>query len=130
MARRVTRSERGDPHAEVDLARRSRQPGRRGGRLRVSADPTTADAIAAVEEAIASDSTSRPPACSRVRPGPAEIDLLHACLAAAIDPSLLRVFAYVQDHAGRAQVTDPLVARLFGHDGSSASTATPPSGAG
>jgi AAA+ superfamily predicted ATPase len=47
--------------------------------------------------------------------GPVEIDVLQTCLAFAADPSLGRLFAYLQDHAGRPFVTEPLVARLFGH---------------
>jgi hypothetical protein len=46
---------------------------------------------------------------------PAERDLLYCCLAAALDPALPRVYAYLQDHAGRAHVTEALVGRLFGH---------------
>ncbi|HMH23456.1 MAG TPA: ATP-binding protein [Puia sp.] len=45
----------------------------------------------------------------------AEADVLQACLSIAIDPNLGRVFAYLQDNAGRGYVTDALVGRLFGH---------------
>lgn len=44
-----------------------------------------------------------------------ETDLLQACLSITIDPNLARVFAYLQDNAARGYVTEPLVARLFGH---------------
>lgn len=40
-------------------------------------------------------------------------DLLQACVAVALDPSLSRVCAYLQDHTGRAYVTEDLAARLF-----------------
>ncbi len=46
---------------------------------------------------------------------PAEQDLVLTCLALAADPALGRLFAYLQDHAGRPYVTEPLVARLFDH---------------
>jgi len=42
-------------------------------------------------------------------------DVLHACLALALDPSLGRVYGYLQDHAGRTYVTEALTGRLFGH---------------
>lgn len=44
-----------------------------------------------------------------------ETDILHLCLAGAFDQNLGRVFAYMQDHSGRAYITESLVARLFGH---------------
>ena len=44
-----------------------------------------------------------------------ETDILHACLAYAIEPNIGRVFAYMQDHSARGYVTEALVARLFGH---------------
>lgn len=44
-----------------------------------------------------------------------ETDILQACLSLAIEPNLARVFAYQQDNAARGYVTEPLVARLFGH---------------
>lgn len=45
----------------------------------------------------------------------AESDLLQCCLAVALDPSLARVCAYLQDHAGRPFVTEEFAARLYGH---------------
>jgi MoxR-like ATPase len=44
-----------------------------------------------------------------------ECDLLQACLAVSLDPPLAPVFAYLQDIATRAYVTEELTARLFGH---------------
>ncbi len=44
-----------------------------------------------------------------------ESDILQVCFAFAIDPGLGRVFAYLQDHAGRGFITESLVARLFGY---------------
>lgn len=46
---------------------------------------------------------------------PLEQDLLHACAALAMDPSLAIVYAYLQDDNARGYVTESLVARLFGH---------------
>jgi hypothetical protein len=46
--------------------------------------------------------------------GPQDSDLLQTCLALAVDPSLRRVYAYLQDHAGRPHVTEEFAARLFG----------------
>jgi adenylate kinase family enzyme len=42
-----------------------------------------------------------------------ESDLLQVCVAVALDPSLARVCAYLQDHTGRVYVTGDLAARLF-----------------
>lgn len=44
-----------------------------------------------------------------------ELDLLQACLAIALDPSLGTVYGYLQQHSARAYVTETLVARLFGY---------------
>lgn len=44
-----------------------------------------------------------------------EMDLLQACLGTAVDPSLARVWAYLQDHAGRAYMSAELASRLFGY---------------
>lgn len=46
---------------------------------------------------------------------PPEIDLLHASLALAIDPTLSRVYASVQPHPEPGYVTEALAARLFGY---------------
>ena len=45
----------------------------------------------------------------------AESDLFQTCLAIALDPSLKRGYAYLQDHAGRPHASEALAARLFGH---------------
>lgn len=45
----------------------------------------------------------------------AELDLLQASAAIALDPALQRVCAYLHDHAGRPGVTAELVARLYDH---------------
>ncbi len=42
-------------------------------------------------------------------------NLLQACIAVALDPSLTRVCAYLNDHAGRPFLTEALAARLFGY---------------
>ena len=47
---------------------------------------------------------------------PAESEYLQVCLAASLDPSLGRAFAFLGDQGSRAYPTEPLVARLFGHD--------------
>ncbi len=43
-----------------------------------------------------------------------DIDVLHVCLAAAADPSLGRLYAYLHDDASRPTPTLTLAARLFG----------------
>ncbi|MEO1515420.1 MAG: ATP-binding protein [Bacteroidota bacterium] len=45
----------------------------------------------------------------------AESDLLQTCFALWLDPNLAKVFAYLQDHASKSQVSTSMVARLFGH---------------
>lgn len=45
----------------------------------------------------------------------AELDLFQACASVALDPTLLRVCAYLHDHAGRTAMTEELAARLYGH---------------
>src|SRR5215510_3324437 len=47
----------------------------------------------------------------------AESDLLQACVAVAVEPSLARVCAYLQDDTARTWPTEALVARLYGHPG-------------
>ena len=44
-----------------------------------------------------------------------ESDLLEACAAVALDPSLGRLCAYLQNHAARGYVTEEMVARLHGY---------------
>lgn len=48
-----------------------------------------------------------------------EFDLFQACLAIALESSLARVCAYLQDHAGRSYMTEDLAMRLFGYMGES-----------
>jgi len=69
-----------------------------------------------VEAEMARDRTSRL-AQLPIRFGlsPAEFDTLQLCLGCELDPDLNRVYAYLQDHAGRAFPTQQLAARLFGH---------------
>jgi hypothetical protein len=43
-----------------------------------------------------------------------ELDLLRLCAAVAFDPALGRVCAYLQDHSGRAYLTEELASRLLG----------------
>jgi MoxR-like ATPase len=76
-----------------------------------------ADLLARVEAAMQADTKSRLKSLAGLfaltQP---ESDLLEACLAASLDPSLARVFAYLQDVATRTYVTEELAASLFGHD--------------
>lgn len=53
-------------------------------------------------------------------------DLFQACLAVELDPSLRRVCAYLQDHAGRAYMTEGLATRLYGHGAAGLWTARSP----
>jgi AAA+ superfamily predicted ATPase len=72
--------------------------------------------LAEIEQSMAEDNQSRFTILHRIFGlNKEESDLFQACLAAAVDPNLTRVYAYLQDHAGRGYVTEELVARLFGH---------------
>jgi adenylate kinase family enzyme len=55
-----------------------------------------------------------------------ETAVLHLCLAITVDPNLGRVFAYLNDHSGRAYATEELAARLFGYGRSQGLGATSP----
>jgi hypothetical protein len=44
-----------------------------------------------------------------------ESDLLQACLAISLDPSLGRVCAYLHDHHSRSYMSETLAARMYGH---------------
>jgi adenylate kinase family enzyme len=55
-----------------------------------------------------------------------EFDLFQVCLAVALDPSLSRVCGYLQDHAGRAYMTEHLAARMFRYVGKNIWTAQSP----
>ena len=71
------------------------------------------DELAHVEAALAGDAESRLAFLHQIFGLSAQdSDLFHA---AALDPSLARVYAYLQDHAGRGYATEELAARLFGH---------------
>jgi len=75
-----------------------------------------AEPLGLVEAALRADTSSRLCQLERIFGLDAEeSDLLQACLAAALDPSLARGFAYLQDHAARSYVTAELVERLFDH---------------
>jgi hypothetical protein len=104
-------------HAEVDLHLDDRDtPEAEAGWIRANADSTHAKGLAEVEAEIAADETSRLAHLCRIFVlGPVERDLLHCCVAAALDPALPRVYAYLQDQASRTYASDALVGRLFGH---------------
>ena len=83
--------------------------------------------LAKIEASIASNQSSRLAEIVRVFGlSSEETDLLQACLAVALDPSLARVCAYLQDHTGRAYVTEDLAARLFRYGRSSVWSAESP----
>jgi hypothetical protein len=72
--------------------------------------------IAAVESKMAKDKNSRYSQLFKTfNLSPPESDILQLCLAIRLDPSLTRLYAYLQDHAGRGFATDELAARLFGY---------------
>lgn len=55
-----------------------------------------------------------------------ELDTLQACLALAIEPALGTVCTHLQRHPARTYVTEPMVARLFGHGRCAVWTAASP----
>lgn len=72
--------------------------------------------IEAVEAALDADQESRLAQLVRIFALDAfDCDLLHICLAAAIDPGLGRLYAYCQDDATRVYPTLALTARLCGY---------------
>ena len=72
--------------------------------------------IADVEKALAAHSKTRLFLIGRIFGLSAEdFDLLQACLAIALDPSLARSCAYLQDNPQKAFLTEELASRLFGH---------------
>lgn len=72
--------------------------------------------IAALEEEMAREEASRFSHARRLFGlSDEEADFLRVCLALSVDPSLGRVYAYLQDHAGRGYATEELAGRLFGH---------------
>jgi ATPase family associated with various cellular activities (AAA) len=104
-------------HAEVDLSLDDRDnPSDEADWLAHAEYADDRAALAAIETELARDTGSRlSRLCTTFGLSAADRDLLHACLAAELDPSLLRVYAYLQDVAARSYVTDALAARLFGH---------------
>jgi hypothetical protein len=104
-------------HAEVDAHLADRDtPAAEAEWVEQHADESLRKDLAAVEAELDGDQTSRLAHLCRVfRLQAAERDLVQACLAAAVDPALLRVYAYLQDDAARLYATDHLVDRLFGH---------------
>jgi adenylate kinase family enzyme len=104
-------------HAEVDLSLDDRDnPGDEAQWLDSRELAGEWAALAAIEAELAED-TDSPLARLTATFGlsPVDQDLLHACLAAELDPTVARVYAYLQDIATRSYVTDALVARIFGH---------------
>src|SRR5271165_355934 len=109
------------------LQRLWREEGEPGGRLAVThaeaewmrSDPELREwnkEIDLIEAAIAREPGSRLNVLSGVFGISAcDSDLLQACLAVALDPSLSRVCAYLQDNAARPYVTEEFAARLYGH---------------
>ena len=72
--------------------------------------------IEQIEQAMAEDKRSRLSMLYRMFSLENEdADLLQACLALQIDPSLARIYAYLQDDNTRTYVTEDLVRRLFGY---------------
>ncbi|MGA9772080.1 MAG: ATP-binding protein [Blastocatellia bacterium] len=70
--------------------------------------------LAEIESALEKDSGSRLQQINQIfRLNAQEADLFQVCLAIALDPSLSRVCAYLQDHTGRAYMTEDLAARLL-----------------
>ena len=104
-------------HAEVDIYLGDRDnPEDEAAWIRRETDEAQRDQLAGIEASLEQDTSSRlAHLCHVFGLGPAERDLVQLCLAAAVDPSLLRVYAYLQDNAARTFATDPLAARLFGH---------------
>lgn len=72
--------------------------------------------IAEIERKIAKDKKSSFTHLIRtLRLSHEEADLLQVCLAIKLDPTMSRLYAYLQDHAGRGYATQELVQRLFGY---------------
>ncbi|HEY0603401.1 MAG TPA: AAA family ATPase [Herpetosiphonaceae bacterium] len=83
--------------------------------------------IAAVEAALAEDTASRLSDLTRVFAlDDFDRDLLHVCLAAALDPALARLYAYCHDDARRSYPTLALTARLCGYGRFAAWASTSP----
>ena len=73
--------------------------------------------LSEIERAVASDKDSR---LARLRDvfglDPREVDVLHATLAMALDPGLVRATAAMGEGGANGDRTEASVARLFGHD--------------
>lgn len=85
----------------------------------VASDPLAVHLTAEIEgleREIAADEESRLARLQRIFDLTAEDrDILQACLAVSLDPSLARVYAYIQDVAARGYATEELIGRLFDH---------------
>lgn len=122
--RRLWSEEPGHPspgaitHAEVDAALEDHDAPEAEARW-IASDPAAAKLYArvrAVEEKLRTRKQSRLAQFESIFGLEApESDLLQACLGVAVDPSLGRVCAYLQDQAGRPSMTSELAARLYGH---------------
>ena len=72
--------------------------------------------LSQVEQAIAGERNSRwSLLCQIFSIAPEDADLLQACIGMQVDPTLTRLYAYLQDHPTRTYVTEDLVRRLFGY---------------
>ncbi|MBK9124074.1 MAG: AAA family ATPase [Chloroflexi bacterium] len=92
-----------------------------------AAQPDVTARLDAVESALDADRDSRLAALIRVFGLDAlDRDVLHVCLAAAVDPGLARLFAYLHDDSARPYPTLGLIARLCGHGRFTALPATSP----
>ncbi|KXK49560.1 MAG: AAA family ATPase [Anaerolineae bacterium] len=92
-----------------------------------AAQPSLSARIEAIERALDADRDSRLAALIRVFGLDAlDRDVLHVCLAAAADPGLARLFAYLHDDSTRPYPTLGMIARLCGHGRFMALPATSP----
>ncbi len=114
-------SEEGDPgrrepvtHAEAAAILEDRDSP--GAELEWAGGAAWREPINRIERSLAGDSAGRLAQLSQIFGlGAEERDLLEACLATSVDPSLSRLCAYLQDHTGRAYMTEELAARLYRH---------------
>lgn len=81
----------------------------------IAAQPELNRAIEAADSALNGEGDSRLATLCRVFALDApDIDLLHLCLAASLDPAIGRLFAFLHDNATHAYASLHLAARLFG----------------
>jgi adenylate kinase family enzyme len=74
------------------------------------------EALGRVEQALAGDAgAALQQLASLFRLSEPEMDLLQACLAPAIDPTLATAYAHLQQHPARGYATEALAGRLFGY---------------